>query len=274
MRWSLLVTFILVCFETGLFAQQQQPRLGILGQPAPAWTIPVWNNLPAKTTSLNVTDFQGKVLYLYCFQSWCPGCHRYGFPTLQKLVKHYQKNPDVAFIAVQTVFEGYSTNTAARARKTMKQYKLTIPVGHVGRAGSPNPLMRDYRTGGTPWAIIIDPQGVVRYNDFHITPQAAIALIDDLSKSDPNQIVTLPASRGGQDLIGQKMPPLKFDRWINPPEKSIQKPKATLYRWWTDSCPYCVASLPAVEILRSNFSGGIFWPIKSWPPRLAGKVTI
>ena len=28
--------------------------------------------------------------------------------------------------------------------------------------------MRRYRTGGTPWIVVIDPQGLVVYNDYHI----------------------------------------------------------------------------------------------------------
>ncbi|MDP6360864.1 MAG: hypothetical protein QF473_37475 [Planctomycetota bacterium] len=42
--------------------------------------------------------------------------------------------------------------------------------------------MRNYRTGGTPWTIIIDRKGKVRYNDFHIQPAAAIRLFEELLK--------------------------------------------------------------------------------------------
>lgn len=68
-------------------------------------------------------------------------------------------------------------------------------------------------------------------------------------------VETLPASRGGQDLISKPLPPLKFARWLNTPDN---KPLDTagsvvLYRWWTDTCPYCVATLPAIEKLRSAY---------------------
>ena len=49
--------------------------------------------------------------------------------------------------------------------------------------------MRNYRTGGTPWTIIIDKQKIVRFNDFHIAPEHAIAMIDQLKK-----VVTKPAA--------------------------------------------------------------------------------
>ena len=68
-------------------------------------------------------------------------------------------------------------------------------------------------------------------------------------------IPTLPASRGGQDLIGKRMPPLQFERWINtagnqPPDLSHS---VVLYRWWTDTCPYCARTLPAIERLRQKY---------------------
>ena len=50
----------------------------------PSWNIAQWLNLPKGQKNLDVGDCKGRVLYLYCFQSWCPGCHEYGFPTLRK----------------------------------------------------------------------------------------------------------------------------------------------------------------------------------------------
>ena len=41
-------------------------------------------------------------------------------------------------------------------------------------------VMRRYRSGGTPWTVIIDRDGVVRYNDFSVQPTRAISLIDRL----------------------------------------------------------------------------------------------
>ena len=41
-------------------------------------------------------------------------------------------------------------------------------------------IMRNYRSGGTPWTVIIDPEGAVVYNHFHIEPKSAVALIEKL----------------------------------------------------------------------------------------------
>lgn len=158
-----------------------QHRYGILGQKAPEWGVSNWFNLENGTEKLDVSDFKGKVVYLYGFQSWCPGCHSHGFPTLQQVEKHFKENENVVFVAVQTVFEGFESNTIDKAVKTVQEFKLDIPVGHdSGRNGSGSALMRRYRSGGTPWTVIIDREGFVQFNDFSIKPDKAVALIDRL----------------------------------------------------------------------------------------------
>ena len=68
-------------------------------------------------------------------------------------------------------------------------------------------------------------------------------------------VKTLPESRGGQGLIGKKMPALTFDRWLN---TESNKPldttgSVTLYRWWTNECPFCKATLPGLEDFRQKY---------------------
>lgn len=158
----------------------ERAGLGVLDTPAPAWKVDTWFNLPAGKTALDIADYKGKVVYLYGFQSWCPGCHSVGFPTMQKLIEKFGKADDVAFVAVQTTFEGFGTNTADAAKKTGEKYKLTIPIGHSGSEGKRSSVMLAYKSGGTPWTIIIDKDGMVRYNDFHITPEQGEKLINAL----------------------------------------------------------------------------------------------
>jgi len=264
LRTSLLIATLVLA---GQADGQTRPVRGIRDQPAPSWGVTDWHNLPRGVSTLDVADFRGKVVYLYCFQSWCPGCHRSGFPTLRSMIDKYTRADDVAFVAVQTVFEGYGTNTPAAARRTARQYDLKIPVGHDGSSGRRSVLMGRYRTGGTPWTVIIDKSGVVRFNDFHANVAAASTLIDRL-RAEPapkrETVPVLPAQRGGQDVVGRKLPRLRFDDWIAPAASKTDRPKAkkpkrgevTLYRWWTDTCPYCEKSLPAFEKLRTKYAAG------------------
>ena len=156
---------------------------GIQGQVAPPWKVSEWfNTSPEESSTVELSDFDGKVVYLYCFQSWCPGCHSSGFPTLTAVHEAFKDDPDVAFVAVQTVFEGYHANTLERAIEIAKKYSLTIPIGHEGSRGKRPELMASYRTGGTPRTIIIDREGAVRFNGFHIKTNQAIRLIEHLKQ--------------------------------------------------------------------------------------------
>jgi hypothetical protein len=87
---------------------------------------------------------------------------------------------------VQTVFEGFNVNTASKAKSSADQYGLKIPVGHdEGPDAKRSYLMGRYRSGGTPWVAIIDRQGVVRFDGFHIAPKRSIALVDRLLAATP-----------------------------------------------------------------------------------------
>ena len=84
-------------------------------------------------------------------------------------------------MGVQTVFEGHFTNTKDKLRKNQLKWDLKIPMAHA--AGNPQShdipaIMRNYRSGGTPWTVIIDPSGTVVYNHFHIELQPALELIE------------------------------------------------------------------------------------------------
>lgn len=87
------------------------------------------------------------------------------------------------FLAVQTVFEGYGYYTKEKLRENQLKYSVKVPMAHA--AGNPEShlppqIMINYRSGGTPWAVIIDPQGWVDYNDFHLEVESAAALIEKL----------------------------------------------------------------------------------------------
>jgi thiol-disulfide isomerase/thioredoxin len=135
-----------------------------------------------KTEPIKLADFKGKLKILYCFQSWCPGCHSKGLPDLKKMVEALEDNENVKFLAVQTVFEGHHANTYEKMVETQKQYELKIPFGHdAGDDGkSQSNIMKNYQTGGTPWFIFIDKYDNVVFSDFHLNADAAIAFLKTL----------------------------------------------------------------------------------------------
>lgn len=147
---------------------------------APEFEVHNWIDVyGSKTEPIKLSDFKGKFKIIYCFQSWCPGCHSKGLPDLKKMVEALKSNESVAFLAVQTVFEGHDSNTFEKMVETQKQYNLMIPFGHdAGDDGkSISNIMKNYQTGGTPWFLFIDKHDNVVFSDFHLNQVAAIELL-------------------------------------------------------------------------------------------------
>ena len=150
---------------------------------APEFHVNNWiNSKGNKTEEIKLSDFKGKFKILYCFQSWCPGCHSKGLPDLKKMVEALKTNNNIVFLAIQTVFEGHHTNTFDKIKDIQKQYDLNIPFGHdAGNDGtSHSNIMTNYQTGGTPWFIFIDKHDNVVFSDFHLNPEAAIKFLKTL----------------------------------------------------------------------------------------------
>ena len=152
--------------------------------PAPELRVDEWldsNDLPRR-----IADIEAPIIYLYAFQSWCPGCHAHGFPTLAAVKDHYEKSGRsdlVEFIAIQTVFEGHETNTAEAALESVKKHGLEdIALGHD--SGHPPHTMADYKTGGTPWTVLIGPDRQIIGQGFQADAEKVIEIIDAVTSDD------------------------------------------------------------------------------------------
>jgi len=159
-------------------------RYGILGQQAPELTVDQWIDADGNTSApYQLADHEGKFKVIYCFQAWCPGCHSRGLPALQKMTKAMEGSDKVVFAAIQTVFEGSHANTYDRMVEIQKQYDLQIPFGHddgKNTARKISSTMQNFRTGGTPWFILIDESGKVVFNDYHLDTDKAIEYLKNL----------------------------------------------------------------------------------------------
>lgn len=77
-----------------------------------------------------------------------------------------------------------------------------------------------------------------------------------------------PGHREGENLIGVSAPPLGLQRWLNSPplEMKALQGKVALIRWWTDECPFCSTTAPALRKLHRKYGNrglqviGIFHP--------------
>lgn len=150
---------------------------------APEFNVNHWVDANGnKAKAINLSDLESKFKVLFCFQSWCRGCHSKGFPNLKTMVDALEGNDKVVFLAIQTVFEGYEINTFDKMLATQKQYDLKIPFGHdAGKDDkSQSNILTNYKTGGTPWIIFIDTHNNVVYSDFHLYTSSAIDFLETI----------------------------------------------------------------------------------------------
>ncbi len=154
------------------------PERGIVGRRAPELDTEFWLDGAGQPTTFSMLAQRGKWVHLKCWQSWCPGCHAHGFPALKKISDAFADEARVVNVGVQTTFEGHSINTGDKVREMQLRYALPIVMGHDpgkrNRDGYPN-TMRAYRTGGTPWHVIIAPDGQVIYDGFSVNADSVIA---------------------------------------------------------------------------------------------------
>ena len=158
--------------------EQKKPNFGILGQQAPELEVTTWIDGKGNETSFKLADHKGKFVFMEFWQYWCPGCHSHGFPGLKKISDAFKDSPHFAALSIQTVFEGSLINTKSKMDDIQDKYGFhDIVMGHeTGEdhpSGQPSTMI-NYRSGGTPWAVIIAPDGKVIFNDFQINVEDAI----------------------------------------------------------------------------------------------------
>jgi len=166
--------------------KEQKIKYGIEGLQAPELMKDIeWIDGNGKEISpIQLSDYESQFKVIYGFQSWCPGCHSIGLPSLKKMVEELKDNDKVNFFAIQTVFEGKDANTKDKLLEVQSKYKLPIPFGHdLGNEQTENrsSTMYNYRTGGTPWFILIDQKNRVIFNDFHLNTEKAIEYLKTIS---------------------------------------------------------------------------------------------
>jgi thiol-disulfide isomerase/thioredoxin len=105
-------------------------------------------------TLVNSAEFQGRVVVLDYWATWCPACRR-EMPELEKLYQRYQGNSRVSFWAVDVQDGG---ETPEKARAYMQNAGYTLPIA-LGSETSSEALLKPE---GFPSLVIIDTLGRVR----------------------------------------------------------------------------------------------------------------
>jgi len=118
----------------------------LVGHPAPAFTISVWNGTPGQTLSLD--SLKGHPVVLNFWASWCENCadEQYVF---SRAYAQYQPQ-GVVFIGI--AFQDKQSDGTA----FLQQRKVAYPCGP---ASAKTPI--DYAVTGVPETVFIDRNGIV-----------------------------------------------------------------------------------------------------------------
>jgi thiol-disulfide isomerase/thioredoxin len=207
-----LVISLTACTREGVAEPQEH---GIAGKKAPELGLTQWVDASGQASApISLASLKGKIVILEFWQSWCPGCHSHGLPTLKLIKQAFESEPRVAMLGIQTVFEGHHVNTFDKLATTQKRHQLDIPMAHdpgTEATGGRSTLMGSYRSGGTPWFVLIDHSGTVIYNDFNVDGPRAIEYIRSLLEKIPS------SAKPVQSATPQKTP-------VEKPAKKPSKP--------------------------------------------------
>ena len=152
--------------------------MGIVGLHAPPLEDISWiDEDGAERAPLSLAELGQGFRVLYFFQDWCAGCHAHGFPTFVTLAGKL-RDKGVGLAAIQTVFEGSDVNTFDRLRENQLRYGLRVSFGHAAAdpasADAMPAIMAAYRSGGTPWFVVIAPDGRVVYDGFGLDAERLV----------------------------------------------------------------------------------------------------
>ncbi len=106
----------------------------------------------------------------------------------------FSSEPRVRFLYFHTVFEGFATNSFENGLKSLEKHAIKSAYAHDPgdpARRQPSSVMAGYHTRGTPWTIIVGPDGVVDFSAF--TPAAPEDLIEIVRRA----LARIPDANGG-----------------------------------------------------------------------------
>ncbi len=227
----------------------QNADYGIANELAPELGVTRWVDPSGQPLDdgFDLLRAPGRYKLLFCFQHACPGCHSSGFPTLQRIVQALHGTDVLSIAVVHTVFEDFEHNTFEAMLEDQRRYALPVPFGHdAGQDQSGSELMRRFGNGGTPWFILIDPNGVVVFNDFRLDADRLVTFLRNATR-DPAPVVP-PGTFTWRDVLrqvrdGNPPPPRRVERsaaeWrerLTPEQFRVTRERGTERAHSSDMC--------------------------------------
>ncbi len=163
-----------------------------VGERAPEFTLPaIYSDAPP----IKLSAYQGKVVYLDFWSSWCAPCRR-AMPQLSDLRDiHSRDRFEVVAINVDAVTDD--------GRQFLKQVPVSYPVA----ADASGSAAERYGVSALPAAFLIDAQGIVQrvFRGKQVEDFAVISsLVDELTSAAPSTSSQAGVKRGAvASLVGK-----------------------------------------------------------------------
>ena len=148
-QWIIITLIGLLALLAGVFSSHWISKTGLASDPAiKAFFANPWQTPDGK--SINSADWQGKVLVVNFWASWCPPCVE-EMPTLDLLQK--------AFAQENVLFVGIGIDSPSNIREFLQKTPVSYQILIGGLEGSSLSKQMGNSQGALPFTVIINSKG-------------------------------------------------------------------------------------------------------------------
>ena len=148
-QWVVIAGVSVLALLTGIFTSQWISQSGLASEPSiKAFFANPWQTPDGK--SVNTENWQGKVLVVNFWASWCPPCVE-EMPTLDQASKEYTTK--------NVLFVGIGIDSPSNIRQFLEKTPVSYPIVIGGLEGSNLAKQMGNSQGALPYTVIINPRG-------------------------------------------------------------------------------------------------------------------
>ena len=152
-QWLIIVVISLLALLGGALTSQWISKTALANDPSiKAFFANSWQSPDGKP--VNSTEWQGKVLVVNFWASWCPPCVE-EMPTLDLLQQE--------FLQQNVLFVGIGIDSPSNIREFLKSTPVSYPIVIGGLEGSNLSKQMGNSQGALPYTVIINTKGKAIY---------------------------------------------------------------------------------------------------------------
>jgi len=225
-------------------------RARLLGRQAPRLAVDRWLTKAAPPRDL----WLGKVVVVDFFAVPCMGCPHAHARLKEWREKYRDRGLEVVSLVVGQSAEGIDETSP------IVRYLATRPIEHpVGIDKRGGAMHASFGGEPLPATAVIDRTGRVRwtgsFDDRAVLREVLKLLAEAPGEALPGLHPDMPLSRGAEDVVGERAPAMRLDRWFNPraDKPAAWRGRPRLVRFLMDGCPFCTATMPALNAIHDDY---------------------